>query len=90
MFAAAEHLAGRCAGGDRFTGSAAPADLGFDPAFAQRGLQCARVVAAVGPQLLGLDATRAESVNERQQVATFVLVAGREPDLERQPGGVDG
>lgn len=75
-FSAAEHLAGGCAGGDLVARASAPADTRFDPAFAQLAFELARVVAAVGPQLAGLDAAFAQRVDERQQMPALVLVAG--------------
>jgi hypothetical protein len=50
----------------------------------------ARGVAAVGPQLARPDPSLGERVHKRQQVALLVLVAGPEPDRERQPTRVDG
>src|SRR5262245_35268677 len=46
-------------------------------------------VASVGPDLERFEATRAERVEQRQQVGAFVLVAGAEADLQRDAGGVD-
>ena len=89
-FLAAPDFAHGCAEGDRFAATAGTADARLDRSCAQRCFELGRVVAAVGPQLARLDATREQRVDERQQVAAFVFVAGREPDLERQPGRVDG
>jgi hypothetical protein len=49
-----------------------------------------RGVAAVGPELGRADPAPLEFVEQRQQVAALVLVAGAELDRERQPAGVDG
>jgi hypothetical protein len=84
-FFAAPHLAHRRAGGDRFSGPARLADPRLDLAFAQRLLERLRGVAAVGPQLGRLDAARGERVEQRQQVPSLVLVAGREPHRQRRP-----
>jgi hypothetical protein len=49
----------------------------------------ARGVAAVSPQLLGLDAGIREQIEQRQQVAPLVLVASPKQDCERQPARLD-
>jgi len=85
---ASPDLAGWCAGGDRLAGSARLADPRLDLTLAQSLLDCRRGVAAVSPQLVGVDAARGERIEEWQQVPLLVLVAGREPDLEWRPGGV--
>src|SRR5206468_1784864 len=81
-------LARRLPGGDRLVWAAALADAGLDLALAQRPRERARVVAAVGPDLVGPDPARRQRVEQGQQVPALVLVAGREPDLERRPAGV--
>ena len=82
--------AGPGAGRDRFASAAGLADPWFDAAFAERLFELARGVAAVGPQLVGLDLARGEGVEEREQMLPLVFVAGGEPDFERRPGSVDG
>ena len=64
-------------------GAAAFADPRLDLALAQRARKRGGVVAAVGPQLVGSDPARRERVNQRQQVASLVFVAGSEPHLKR-------
>jgi len=49
-----------------------------------------RGIAAVGPELVRVDPSRRQQIEQRQQVALLVLVAGPEADRERQPAGVDG
>ena len=87
---AAPDFAAALSVGDRVTGAAWLADAGADFAFGESLLERARGVAAVGPELVGMDAGRGELVEQRQQVAAFVFVAGREPDRERLAGRVDG
>jgi hypothetical protein len=65
------------------------ADAGLDPPLAQGALERARVVAAVCPQLVRVDAAGGERVDERQQVPALVLVAGGEAYRERQPRPLD-
>jgi len=65
------------------------ADPGRDLPFAELLFELFACVAAVGPQLARLDPAFAKRLQQRQQVPPFVLVAGRQPDLERQPGAVD-
>lgn len=86
---AAADLAHRRPGRDRLAAPARLRDAGLDPALAERLLELAAGVAAVGPQLLRADATPGEGVEEREQVPTLVLVAGGEADLEREPARVD-
>jgi hypothetical protein len=83
-------LVASLSGRDRLPGPAGLADAGADPAFGQRLLVRARGVAAVGPELARMDPDRGQALQQRQQVAPLVLVAGRERDLERQPARVDG
>jgi hypothetical protein len=80
----------RRAGRDRLPGPAGLADAGADPALGQRPLVRARGIAAVGPELARMDPGRGQAVQQRQQVAALVLVAGRERDRERQPARIDG
>jgi hypothetical protein len=87
---AARDLAHRRAGGDRLAAAARLADAGADLALGQRPLVRAGGVAAVGPQLGGADPALGELVEQRQQVAALVLVAGAELDRKRQPARVDG
>jgi hypothetical protein len=53
-------------------------------------LEPARVVAAIGPELAGPDPADKERVDEWQQMAPLVLVAGGEPDCKRRPASVYG
>lgn len=80
---AAPDFAGSAAGGDWFAGAAGFADPRVDPACEEFLVECLGVVAAVGPKLLGDQAPFGECVEEGQEVALFVFVAGAEPDLER-------
>jgi hypothetical protein len=77
-------------GRDRLPALARLGDPGADPPLGQRPLVSARGVAAVGPELLGMDPGLREPLEQRQQVALLVFVPGRERDLERQPAGIDG
>jgi hypothetical protein len=52
--------------------------------------QLLAVVAAVGPELERPHVACQQLVNQRQQMQSFVLVAGADPDRKRRPGGVDG
>ena len=63
---------------------------GFDLAGAQGVFELFGVVAAVGPELAGLDPATGECVQEREQVAAFVFVPGGQPDFERLPVAIDG
>jgi hypothetical protein len=47
-------------------------------------------VAAVGPQFAWFDAALGECVQQGEQVAALVLVAGRDQDLQRCATRVDG
>jgi hypothetical protein len=89
VFAAVDD-AGRGSLGDRLAGSARLADLGADAARGELGCVPFGGVAAVGPELVGDDACVRELVQQRDQVALFVVVAGAEQDVERQPARVDG
>lgn len=80
---AAPDLAGGRTGRDRLTCATRLRDMRFDLPLAQRLLEFAAGVAAVGPELARMDAALGEGVEEREQVAALVLVPGREPDLER-------
>jgi hypothetical protein len=73
---AAPDLSGWCSGRDRFVGSSWFADSRFDLAFAQGGVDRLGGVAAVGPEFVRADAACDQFVDERQQVASLVLVAG--------------
>lgn len=75
--------------GDRLSPATRLRDAGLDPALSQRLLELAAGVAAVGPKLARADPPPGKGVEEREQVPTLVLVARREPDLEREPVGVD-
>ena len=63
--AAAPDFACGCAVGDRVAGAAAFADARFDLAVAECLFDCLGVVAAVGPELVGVDAAFGERVEER-------------------------
>lgn len=86
---AAPDLAHGRTGRDRLACATWLRDVRFDLPLAQRLLELAPGVAAVGPELARTDAARGEGVEEREQVAALVLVAGREPDLEREAVGLD-
>ncbi len=88
--AAAPDLAPGRAGWEWVAGAAAFADPGFDLAGAQGVFELFGVVAAVGPELAGLDPATGECVQEREQVAAFVFVPGGQPDFERLPVAIDG
>ena len=83
-------LVGRLPRRDRLTAAARLGDPRPDPALGQRLFVRARGVAAVCPQLLGVDPDLRQPLEQRQQVALLVLVAGADQDRERQPAGVDG
>ena len=83
-------LVARRPGRDRLAAAARLADPGADPALGERPLVRSRGIAAVGPELARLDAGLSEPLEQRQQVAPLVLVAGPEADRERQPARVDG
>ena len=74
---------------DRVAGPSWLADPRSDPALAERLLVRAGGVAAVGPELVRLDADFGERVEQWQQVAPLVLVSGAEQDLERDPARLD-
>jgi hypothetical protein len=63
--------------------------IGSTPVCLQLLADLFAVVAAVGPQLRGPDSAREQLFQERQQVPSFVLVAGADPDRERCPAGLD-
>lgn len=73
----------RCAGGDRFACPPWFADPRFDLALAECFVDCLGGVAAVGPQLGRPDAAGEELIDERQQVALLVFVAGGKADHKR-------
>jgi len=83
-------LARRRPGRDRLARSTRFADPRLDRSLAQCPLERRRGVAAVGPELARTDAGLGERVDERNQVALLVLVAGRQPDGERVAERVDG
>ena len=89
-FFAAPDFSGWCVGRDRLAGSAWFADPWFDLAFAECGVDCLRGVAAVGPEFVWADAACDQLVDQRQQVALLVFVAGREANCERCAVGVYG
>jgi hypothetical protein len=89
-FAAAPDLVAGRAGRARVAGAAAFADPRFDLAGLQGLLELFGVVAAVGPELARLDPALGERVQEREQVAAFVFVAGGQPDFEWLTVAVDG
>lgn len=76
--------------GDRVACSSWLADARLDLPLGESLLERAGGVAAVCPELVGVDAGGGELVDERQQVAAFVFVAGCEPDREWLAGRVDG
>jgi hypothetical protein len=86
--AAAPDLTGRCAQRRRLAGAARFADPGLDLACAQLLLELGGGVAAVGPQLVRFDPALEQLIDQRQQVAALVLVAGAHADRERRPVGV--
>lgn len=75
--------------GGCFARAAAAADHRLDTALADPGSQLLAVVAAVCPQLRRPDLAREQLVEQRQQLAAFVLVAATDPDRERDPARVD-
>jgi hypothetical protein len=75
---------------DRFAAPPRLADPGADPQLGERLLVRGRGVAAIGPELERADTDRGQLLEQRQQVAPLVLVAGPELDRKRQPAGVDG
>jgi len=87
---ASPNLARRGTGRDRVARPPRFADPRLDRSFAQCLLECRRGVAAVGPELARTDPGLGERVDQRQQVALLVLVAGRKPDGEGAPERVDG
>lgn len=89
-FFAAPDFAAALSVWDRVAGSAWLADAGADLSLGESLLERRGGVAAVCPELVGVDAGGGELVEQRQQVAPFVFVAGGEPDRERLTGSVDG
>ena len=89
-FLAAPDLASDLVGGGWLVGPAASAEPRFDRAVAEGLLERERVVATVGPHLAGDEAPPDQRVDERQQMAALVLVAGRQPHLKRNAVGVYG
>ena len=89
-FLAAPDLLDWLAGGDRLPGPAGLADPRLDPPVAECSFELSGGIATVGPQLAGVDALGGELVEQGEQVALLVLVAGREPNGERSAFRVDG
>jgi hypothetical protein len=87
---AAPDLADLAARRDRLAAPARLADPGADPELGERPLVRARGIAAVGPELARMDPDRGQPLEQRQQVAPLVLVAGPERDRQRQPACLDG
>lgn len=87
---AAPDLADGEAFGERFAWAASFADLRLDRPREQRFQERLGGVAAIGPQLVGMDPALGERVDQRQQVPLLVLVSGREAYLERGAVGVYG
>jgi hypothetical protein len=75
--------------GGRLAGAAAAADHRRQATLADLLAQRLAVVAAVCPQLARPDLTREQLVEQRQQMPPLILVAGADPDRERDPGRVD-
>ena len=92
---AAPDFAGWCAFGDRVAGAAAFADVWFDLAVAEGLFERFGVVAAVGPELAGLDLAVGELVEQWEEVALLAfrcpgrggLRAGRRWRLRRGGSG---
>jgi hypothetical protein len=63
-------------------------DPRLDQSIAELPFERGGCIAAIGPQLAGLDAAGEQLVDQRQQMRTLVLVAGRDPDGKRCPVGV--
>ena len=82
-------FADRLPGRDRLASFARLADVGADLALGERLFVRVRGVAAVGPQFLRLPARLGEPVEQRQQEALLVLVAGSEQRFEREPAPLD-
>jgi hypothetical protein len=75
-FLSAPDFAGRGAGRDRLPGSAGFADPRLDLQLAERFFEFASGVSTVGPQLAGMQTLACQHLDQGQQVAAFVLVAG--------------
>src|SRR5437870_13635951 len=71
-FLAAPDLARCLPRGDRRAAAAALADAGLDLTLAQGFRERARVVAAIGPDLLGPDPPRRQGIDQGQQVAAQI------------------
>ena len=84
-FFSAPDFACGSAGGDRLVFAAWLADPWLDAAGEEGVFEFVRGVAAVGPELAGLDPALGEEVEQRQQMSTLVFVAGREPDASGAP-----
>ena len=87
---AAPDFAAALSCGDRVAGAAWLADPRLDLALGESLFERGGGVAAVCPELVGVDAGGGELVEQWQQVAAFVFVAGGEPDRERLAALVDG
>lgn len=68
---------------DRLFGLSPPRDMRLDLSGEERLAQGRGVIAAIGPDFTGMDASGDERVNERKKMPSLVLVTGRETDLER-------
>lgn len=68
---------------DRLSGLSPLRDMRLDLSGEERLAQGGGVIAAIGPDSSGMDASGKERVNERKKMPSLVLVAGRETDLER-------
>lgn len=88
--AAVTAQAGRAvAGRRRIVSASALADHRLKTTLADPLSELLAVVAAVGPQLAWPDLPREQLIKQRQQLPTFVLVAGADLDRERDAVGVD-
>lgn len=87
---AAPDFAALLSGWDRVACSPWLADARLDLPLCESLLERFGGVAAVCPELVGVDAGGGELVEQWQQVAAFVFVAGGEPDRERLAALVDG
>jgi hypothetical protein len=76
-------------GRERIARPAASADPRLDRPLAQLLAKRLGVVAAVGPELARAQRAGEQLVDQRQQVAPLVLVAGRQPDRQRGAVCVD-
>lgn len=72
---ASPDCSGRRALWDRLALAPRPRDARFDLTLAQRLLERGGGIAAIGPQLLGVNAAPDQGVDQRQQMSSLVLVA---------------